>query len=178
VYHKAVLNKIVIPEKTLVVLCGIAGCGKSTFAAKHFRLTQIVSSDTCRAMVCDDETNQQVSGQAFELWRFIIRKRLSFDRLTVADATNLDRGDRSWLTGVARYYRYYSVAVVFNIPLEICLARNASRHRVVPEEALIRQAHLLDQTNRSIQSESFNRVYFLNEEEQPEVEIQVAPINK
>jgi protein phosphatase len=156
------LNKIVIPEYSLIVLCGIAGCGKSTFAAKHFLQTQIVSSDLCRALVYDDETNQKITGHAFELWRFIIRKRLLLGKLTVADATNLDSGDRSWLTKIAQFHTCVTVAIVFDLPLEVCLGRNASRHRVVPEEALIKQYSMLQATLQSIKNEAFVLVFVLN----------------
>ncbi len=173
-YHKAVLNKIVLPEYTLIVLCGIAGCGKSTFAAERFLPTQIVSSDACRAMVYDDENNQRITGHAFELWRFIIRKRLFLGKLTVADATNLDRGDRSWLTKTARYHSFYSAAMVFDIPLEICLARNASRRRVVPEAALIKQYEMLQTSLRTIKDEGFDFIFVINEKEQSAIEIEIT----
>jgi protein phosphatase len=168
------LDKIVFSENTLVVLCGIAGCGKSTFAAKHFLPTQIVSSDECRARICDDATNQKVTGQAFELWRLIIRKRLLFGRLTIADATNLERGDRRWLVKTAQYYNFFSAAVLFNLPLDICLSRNANRERVVPEEALRRQYDFFQFTLTSIKDEGFDSVSILNDEDLSLVEIEVA----
>jgi protein phosphatase len=171
------LNNIRIPEHSLIVLCGIAGCGKSTFAAKHFLPTQIVSSDACRAMVFDDETNQQITGHAFELWRFIIRKRLFLGKLTVADATNVDRGDRKWLTKIARYHYFHAAAVIFDIPLEVCLARNASRTRKVPEEALIKQYELLQESLRTINNEAFDFTFVINEKEQSLVEVEIAPLD-
>ncbi|MEW6129697.1 MAG: AAA family ATPase [Acidobacteriota bacterium] len=168
------MNKIIIPDNSLVVLCGIAGCGKSTFAAKHFLPTQIVSSDGCRAMLSDDESNQKVTGHAFELWRFIIRKRLFLNRLSVADATNLERGDRVWLTKTAAYHNFYTTAVIFDIPFAVCIERNASRHRVVPEEALARQYSMLQETLRSIKDEAFDFVFVINEKSQSLVEVEVA----
>ena len=44
-----------LPELSLVVLIGPSGSGKSTFARKHFRPTEVLSSDTCRGLVSDDE---------------------------------------------------------------------------------------------------------------------------
>jgi predicted kinase len=167
------LDKIVFSKNTLVVLCGVAGCGKSTFAAKHFLPTQIVSSDECRARICDDATNQKVTGQAFELWRLIIRKRLLFGRLTVADATNLERGDRRWLVKTAQYYNFFSAAVLFNLPLDVCLSRNAKRERVVPEEALLRQHEFFHNTLTSIRDEGFDSVFVLNDKDQSLVDIEI-----
>ena len=47
-----------IPDFSLVVLIGPSGSGKSTFARRCFRPTEVVSSDACRALVADDETDQ------------------------------------------------------------------------------------------------------------------------
>src|SRR5690349_4500017 len=117
--EREILNRIQLPENTLLTLCGIAGCGKSTFAARQFLPTQIVSSDECRARICDDEANQLVTSHAFELWRFIIRKRLLLERITVADATNLEWGDRRWLILTAHYFNFYAAIFLFNLPLEV-----------------------------------------------------------
>jgi len=47
--------KLPIPELAVVALVGPSGSGKSTFARKHFRATEILSSDFCRGLVSDDE---------------------------------------------------------------------------------------------------------------------------
>lgn len=163
------MDTIIIPRNTLVALCGPAACGKSSFAAKHFLPTQVVSSDHCRALVSDDPTNQGVSGHAFELMHFIIEKRLYLGRLTVADATNLKREDRKPLIKIARMYEFNTAAIVFNIPLEVCLARNRARARVVPEEALRAQYDLLIKTLHVIDGERFDYVYVLDESTQSSV---------
>lgn len=62
-----------IPKLSLVVLVGPSGSGKSTFARKHFVPTEVLSSDVCRGMVCDDENDQTVTNEAFELLHFIAR---------------------------------------------------------------------------------------------------------
>jgi Predicted kinase len=156
------------------MLCGPAACGKSTFAAKHFLQTQIVSSDDCRARVSDDPTNQSVSGHAFDLMYFIIEKRLNLARLTVADATNLKREDRKPVIKIARRFRFNTVALVFNIPLEVCLARNRARTRVVPEDALRAQYDLLINTLRAIKQEGFDYVYVLSETAQSEALVRIT----
>jgi protein phosphatase len=168
------LYTIIIPRNTLVVLCGPAGCGKSTFAAKHFLPTQVVSSDHCRALVSDDPTDQRVSGHAFDLMHFTIEKRLYLGRLTVADATNLKREDRRALTKIARWHRFNRAAIIFDIPLEVCLARNRARHRVVPEGALRAQHDLLMKTLQAVDREGFNYVYALDESAQSNVSVRVG----
>ncbi|MEM7776605.1 MAG: AAA family ATPase, partial [Pseudomonadota bacterium] len=62
--------KVSIPDFALVVLVGATGSGKSSFARKHFLETEIVSSDHCRALVSDDETDQSAIGDAFALLRY------------------------------------------------------------------------------------------------------------
>ena len=55
--------KFEIPELSLVVLMGASGAGKSSFARKHFKSTEILSSDFCRGLVSDDENNQHLGIQ-------------------------------------------------------------------------------------------------------------------
>ncbi|MBE3585779.1 MAG: AAA family ATPase [Thermoanaerobacter sp.] len=85
-----------------MVLCGSAGCGKSTFAARWFMDTQIVSSDRCRALVSDEEENIAASPQAFKLFHCLIEQRLELGQLTVADSTALTPRARKDLLRQAR----------------------------------------------------------------------------
>src|SRR5260370_31654662 len=88
--HPMITPKIInVPRRTILLLCGPAGSGKSTFAAQRFGDTAIVSSDHCRAMICDDENNQQVNRDTFDLFYYIIQKRLLLERFTVSDCTAL-----------------------------------------------------------------------------------------
>src|SRR5436853_348061 len=126
--------KLTIPELSLVLLIGPSGCGKSTFARKHFRPTEILSSDHYRALVCDDETNQAASRDAFDLLHAAVAKRLAWRRLTVVDATNVQPDARKPLLELARQYHYFSVAIVFALPEEVCQGYNLRRpDRLVPE---------------------------------------------
>ena len=119
--------KISIPNLSLVVLIGPSGSGKSTFARRHFRPTEILSSDACRAMVGDDENDQAVTKDAFEVLRFIAGKRLALGRLTVIDATNVQPEARKPLVELARQYHCLPVAIVLDLPERICQERNAGR---------------------------------------------------
>jgi protein phosphatase len=93
---------IEIPEFALVLLVGASGTGKSTFAAKHFLPTEIVSSDRARGWVADDETDQSATPDAFELVHAIVEKRLKNRRLTVIDATNVQPQSRKARPALAR----------------------------------------------------------------------------
>jgi len=81
--------RIAIPDPSLVALVGASGSGKSTFAARHFLPTEVISSDVCRGLVADDESDQSSTDDAFEVLHFIAGKRLSAGRMTVVDATNV-----------------------------------------------------------------------------------------
>ena len=83
------MTELSIPELSLVVLVGVTGSGKSTFARAHFKPTEVISSDYCRGLVADDENDQSATKDAFEVLHFIVGKRLDAGRLTVVDATNV-----------------------------------------------------------------------------------------
>lgn len=119
--------EIKIPELSLVVLIGVSGSGKSSFAAKHFKSTEILSSDFCRAMVSDDENNQYATNDAFELLYYIAGKRLKNGLLTVIDATNIQVESRNGLVALAREYHCLPVAIVFALPEKVCEERNKNR---------------------------------------------------
>lgn len=118
---------LTIPDFCLVLLVGASGAGKSTFAARHFRPTEVVSSDRCRALVSDDESDQAASAAAFELVHLITAKRLAARRLTVIDATNLKVRDRRPLLALARRFQAPVVTFAFLLDAATCVARNRER---------------------------------------------------
>src|SRR5204862_7205859 len=95
---------LTIPELSFVVLIGVSGSGKSTFARKHFKPTEVLSSDACRGLVADDENDQSATQDAFEVLHFIAARRLAAGRLTVVDATNVQPTARKPLLELARRY--------------------------------------------------------------------------
>src|ERR1700722_2900824 len=96
--------KLNIPELAVVALIGPSGSGKSSFARKHFRATEVLSSDFCRGLIADDETDQTATADAFDLLHSIASRRLARGRLTVIDATNVQREARTPLVALARKY--------------------------------------------------------------------------
>ena len=105
---------------------------------------------------------------------FIIEKRLRLGRLTVADATNLKRKHRARLTRIAKRFHFNTAAIIFEVPIETCLARNAARKRKVPEEALTNQYALLERTVQTIETEEFNYVHVLDEVTQSNVKLRIG----
>jgi polynucleotide kinase-phosphatase len=156
---------ISIPDFAFVVLIGASGSGKSTFAARAFLATEIISSDRCRALVSDDETDQTVTAEAFELVHAIAAKRLAQRRLTVIDATSVRAEDRRSLVELARRYHALPVAIVFDIPEELCLARNRARaDRRIPDRVVRDQVRLLRRSLRGLEREGFRGVHILRSE--------------
>ncbi len=154
--------KLTIPKFSLVLLIGPAGCGKSTFAKNHFKPTEVISSDFCRALVSDDENDQSASAGAFEVLHLIAAKRLSAGRLTVIDATNVQKRARASLLALARRYHRPAVAIVFNMPVEICIQQDRARpNRRVGPEVIRRQAQDLHRSLPGLENEGFAHVYFV-----------------
>ena len=120
--------ELAIPELALVVLIGASGSGKSTFARTPFLAEyEVVSSDQCRGLVSDDENDQSATKDAFEVLEFIVGKRLAAGRLTVIDATNVQREARRQVVELAKAHDVLPVAIVFDLPESVCVARNQAR---------------------------------------------------
>jgi protein phosphatase len=160
---------LVIPELSLVLLMGTSGAGKSTFARKHFRASEVLSSDYCRYLVSDDENNQAATADAFELLRFIAAKRLGRARLTVVDATNVQPHARKPLLDLARKYNAAPIAIVLNVPLSVSLERNQIRtDRTLPQQAIENQWEELQRSIECLELEGFHPIYRLDTLEQIE----------
>lgn len=172
--------KIAIPEFALVILIGASGAGKSTFAQKHFRPTEILSSDFFRGMISDDENNQAVSKDAFEILHLVAAKRLSVGKLTVIDATNVLLEARSSLIALAHKYDCSAVALVLNLPEELCLQRDQERpNRNVGSSIVQMHRQQLQNSLPGLEQEGFRQVYILNSpEEMNAVKIIRQPLEK
>jgi len=153
---------LTVPELSLVVLVGASGSGKSTFAARHFGRYETVSSDVCRGLVSNDETDQAATGPAFELLHFIAGKRLAAGHLTVVDATNVQADARKHLVALAREHDVLPVAILFDVPESVCVQRNAARpERAFGVHVVRRQRDQLRRSLRGLAKEGFRRVHTL-----------------
>lgn len=154
--------KLTIPELSLVVLVGASGCGKSTFARRHFLPTEVISSDTCRGLVADDENDQSSTPDAFDVLYYIVGKRLKGGRLAVVDATNVRSEDRKALVQLARDYHCLPVAIVFDLPERLCRERNAERpDRDFGPHVIRNQMANLHRSLRGLEREGFRYSYIL-----------------
>lgn len=164
------MKKIDIPELALVALVGASGSGKSTFGRKHFRSTEVLSSDFFRGLVSDDENNQAATKDAFDALYYVLGKRLARGQLTVVDATNVRAEDRKRLIEHARTYHCLAVAIVINTPESICHERNSHRpDRTFGPHVVRRQITDLKRGLRGLEREGFRYVHFLNDSEEVEI---------
>ena len=129
-------------RQRIVVMVGLPGSGKSTWIER--RGVTALSSDQVRQMLADDVTNQAIHTRVFQTIRYLLRHRLAIGRLeTFVDATHLTPEERRPYIQIARWYGCDAEAVFFDVPLEVCRARNLARSRVVPEEAMRTMAEKL-----------------------------------
>jgi predicted kinase/tetratricopeptide (TPR) repeat protein len=152
-------SEVVVPDPCLVVLVGASGCGKTTFALRHFKPSEVVSSDACRELIADDPNEQAATGPAFEVLNSIADKRLAFGRLTVIDATSVQTRHRVSLVDLARAHQTPAVAIVLDLTEELCVQRNNTRSRVVPHEAVRKQIASLHSSLDGLRNEGFDSVY-------------------
>jgi protein phosphatase len=170
--------RIDLPEPCLVVLIGPSGSGKSTFAAKHFKPTEVISSDFCRGLVADDENDQSATKDAFAVLHFIAGRRLAAGRLTVVDATNVQKEARRPLIDIAREHDLFAVAMVLDLPEAVCHERNQGRaDRDFGDHVIRQQRSQLRRSLRGLQKEGFSRVWTMKDPAAVEaVEIVRAPL--
>ena len=161
------MKNIKLPELTLVLLIGPSSAGKSTFAQKYFLPTEVISSDFCRALLSDDENNQEVTPDAFELLHYIAAKRLRLGKLTVIDALNIRKEDRAKLVRLAKDNYALTTAIV----LETSIKTMFERHHLRPDRAfgghvLEKQYDTFRRSLGGIKSEGFGHVYFVDPQEE------------
>ena len=152
-----------LPELSLILLIGSTGAGKSTFARRLFKATEIVSSDACRGLVADDENDQSASQDAFELLHYLVAKRLKRGLLTVVDATNVQAEGRRPLIALARQYHVLPVAIVLDVPDSVAHARNANRpeRRHLGPHVVARHRQELRKSLRNLKQEGFRHIHHL-----------------
>jgi len=166
-------KRVRLVRPSIVLLCGPAACGKSTFAQRHFRRTQIISSDWARARVCDDERDQRFQTQAFALVHYLTELRLGLNRLCVVDSTALTPPHRKEYLELAKRFQVPCVVFLFEVSLEKCIERDRLRERTVGSPVIERHYQAFNQTKADIRQEGFDQVIELGDEDLGKVQIEI-----
>jgi predicted kinase len=124
-------------KPTLIMLIGLAGCGKSTFARKFHGNIAVHSSDALRAEMFGDENDNSRNNELFIELHKRIKNDLRNGKSVVYDATNIKKKLR------VAFLRELNMecnkeCIVIAETIDTCLKRNAMRERKVPEEAIYR----------------------------------------
>jgi polynucleotide kinase-phosphatase len=162
-------TQVTVPSMGLVVLVGVSGSGKSTFARSHFKATEVVSSDFCRGLVADDENDQSATPDAFDVLHYIVGTRLRRGLLTVVDATNVQQAARASLIKLAKSHDVLVDAIVIDVPESLAVGRNKQRpDRNFGSHVVSRQHRDLKRSLGRLNKEGFRRVHVLRGTEQIE----------
>ncbi|WP_318200804.1 polynucleotide kinase-phosphatase [Streptomyces sp. SCL15-4] len=159
-----------VTDLSLVVLVGASGSGKSTFARRHFKPTEVISSDFCRGLVSDDENDQSATRDAFDVLHYIAGKRLAAGRRTVVDATSVQQDSRRQLVELAKKHDVLPIAIVLDLPEEVCAERNAARadRADMPRRVIQRHIRELRRSLKHLEREGFRKVHVLRGAEEVE----------
>jgi protein phosphatase len=170
--------KLTIPELAVVALIGPSGSGKSSFARKHFRATEVLSSDYCRGLVSDEENSQAATNDAFDVLYFIASKRLAAGKLVVIDATNVQIEARKPIIALGRQYHCLPVAIVFDLPEKLCHERNRDRpEREFGPHVVRQQSQQMRRSLRNLEREGFRKVHVLHSADEVDAaEIERQPL--
>jgi protein phosphatase len=157
---------LALPDPSLVVLVGAAGAGKSTFAAQWFGADEVLSSDAFRLRIAGDESDMAITRVAFGVLHKALERRLAQGRLTVVDATNVERHARRALVTRALAAGIPAVAIVLALPAQVVHAQNALRPgRVVPRDVVEQHVRMLEHGLRAgaLQVEGFAEVAIIRD---------------
>ncbi|MDQ1051928.1 ATP-binding protein [Streptomyces sp. V4I2] len=150
-----------LPENGLIVLIGASGAGKSTLA-RTWPASQVLSLDGLRGVISDEPGRQDATGDAADVLKLILERRMARKLNTVIDATNVEQSVRVELVMAAKRHGMPTVAVVVATPLSVCLKRQGPRpaNRRVREDVVRSQHQAMTYSHQRLAAEGFNTIVF------------------
>lgn len=157
----------------LILLCGIPGSRKSTYAKNYIsdctKHTIHLSSDSIRAELYGDESIQGNPADVFSLMQKRAIEALNNGYDVLYDATNITRKDRQGIISVCPKFAKIECHIVW-APIEVCIERDATRERTVGKEVIDRmlkrfQAPYYDEGIDGIEvvlPDDFNKMQYTN----------------
>ena len=156
----------------LIILCGIPGSGKSTYAKNYIEQnanTIHLSSDAIRKELYGDENIQGNPGDVFSLMQKRAIEALNNGCDVLYDATNITRKDRAGIIGVCPKFAKIECRIIW-APIEVCIERDIFRDRTVGKEVIDRmlkrfQAPYYDEgidTIKVVSPDNFDQVSYHN----------------
>ncbi len=127
-------------------------------------------------MLCDDPDNQDINEETFALVHQLCEARLAHGRITVVDATNLEKEGRAELRRIARSARLPIHLVVFDATLETLRARNEARARQVPDSVLLLHRSLANRLGTELTEERYDGVHHVESTDLSEVVVEREPL--
>lgn len=126
----------------LIMMCGIPGSGKSTFAKQMIENDEnivYISRDVIRfSLIKPNEKYFSKEKEVKQTYFKQLRENLIKGKTVIADATHLSPKSRQALISGIGYNKMQVTAVWFDVPLEVCLKRNSQRagRERVPEKTI------------------------------------------
>lgn len=142
----------------ILVMVGIAGSGKSSWARERAPWLHALSSDAMRAMITDTEEHQGCSREVFEQLEQLCRLRIKYGRPVIIDATNTQPEARQRWLKLARELKVPAFALWFDVSVEECERRQQTRERFVPSYVLERQIKELGDAREALLNESWDQI--------------------
>jgi len=124
----------------LIILCGIPGSGKTTYAKNYIQHNSNavhLSSDEIRKELYGDESVQGNPVDVFSLMQNRAIVALNDGHDVLYDATNVTRKDRMGIIGACPKFAKIECHIAW-APIEVCIERDSERERTVGKEVIDR----------------------------------------